>query len=380
MNILRLFSSRRERRGILLCGAYGMGNAGDEAILHTILTQPQAAAPGEPVTVLSKDPEQTRRVHGTESIHLFHLHKFFLQARRTRLYISGGGTLLQDVTSSRSLYFYLLTIWLAKALGNRVILYGSGIGPICRPKGRARAARVLSACVDSMTLRDPLSLKELEGLGLSAQNALLTADPALAVEPEDAPAVDRAMIQAGLEPEGRYLGLVLRPWPGFEEKASQFAALADYAWEKYGLKTVFLPLAPDPDLPAARRAAERIQKAPFCFVDRLDRSPRQAADLFSRMQAVVSMRLHGLIFAAAQSVPAVGVAYDQKVSAFMEYSGQRTYCDLGQADFSRLAALLDLALCGGNGPETEKLRRAEAGNGLALEKILHAGAKCTARR
>lgn len=370
MNILRLLSSRRERRGVLLCGAYGMGNAGDEAILHAILARLRTAAPEEPVTVLSKNPAETQKMHGVQAVHMFHPHRFFLLARRTRLYISGGGTLLQDITSSRSLYFYLLTIWLARALGNQVILYGSGVGPIRRPMGRKWAAYVLKNCVDSVTLRDSLSLKELEGLGLSPGSARLTADPALAVEREDAATVDRAMVQAGMEPEGRYLGFALRPWEGFAEKAPQFAALADYAWEKYGLKPVFLPIVPAQDLPAARLAAGNIQKAPCRFVERLDASPRQAANLFSRMEAVVSIRLHGLIFAAAQGVPAVGVAYDQKVSAFMEDSGQSTYCALEEVSFPRLAALLDRALSGGNGPETEKLRRAEAGNGLALEEIL----------
>ncbi|MCD7928330.1 MAG: polysaccharide pyruvyl transferase CsaB [Oscillospiraceae bacterium] len=372
MNILRLFSSRRKRRGILLCGAYGMGNVGDEAVLHTILTCLGSAAPEEPVTVMSKNPERTWRTHGVQAIHLFHLHKFFLLARRTRLYISGGGTLLQDATSGRSLYFYLLTIWLAKALGNQVMLYGSGIGPIRRPRGRRWTAWVLKHCVDKITLRDPLSMEELETLGLAGDQALLTADPALTVMPEQPAAVDRVMVQAGLEPEGRYLGMALRPWEGFEEKAPQFAALADYAWRKYGLKTVFLPIVSDQDLGAARLTAGAVEEAPCAFLERLDGSPYQAVDLFSRMQAVVSMRLHGLIFAAAQAVPAVGVAYDPKVSAFMAYSGQDACCALEEASFPRLAQLLDRAMDRGRKPERlEALRRAEADNGRALKALLH---------
>lgn len=374
MKSFRLFHPRRDRRGILLCGAYGMGNVGDETVLHTILARLNQLAPEEPVTVLSRDPEHTRRTYGVEAIHLFHLHRFILLARRTRLYISGGGTLLQDVTSSRSLYLYLLTIWLAKALGNQVLLYGNGIGPIGRAANRRRTARVLRRSVDLFTLRDPRSLEELEGMGIPKSKTLLTADPALGLEPEGAAAVDQVMMQAGLEPGERYLGFALRPWDGFLEKAPLFAALADYAWERYGLKAVFLPIVSSQDLPAARLTAQHLRRAPFYLVERLDQSPYQAVDLFSRMEAVVSMRLHGLIFASGQGVPAVGVAYDPKVSAFMEYSSQQAYCSLSEATLPLLSACLDRALGAGHAPEQlEKLRQAEAGNGQALERLLKSG-------
>ena len=53
--------------------------------------------------------------------------------RKTHLYINGGGSLMQDVTSHRSLWFYLFTISWAKRLGNQVMMYGCGIGPIHPP-------------------------------------------------------------------------------------------------------------------------------------------------------------------------------------------------------------------------------------------------------
>lgn len=38
----------------------------------------------------------------------------------------------------------------------------------------------------------------------------------------------------------------------------------------------------------------------------------QTIGILSRMKVVTSMRLHGLIFAAGQGVPLVGIVYDQK--------------------------------------------------------------------
>ena len=162
--------------------------------------------------------------------------------RRTRLYINGGGSLVQDVTSHRSLWFYLFTISAAKRLGNRVMMYGCGIGPIHSPSNRKRASRVLQSSVDAITLRDTHSKAELEDMGVTRPKIILSADPTVILPAAPPQVVDGILESEGLSPDGRYIGFTLRPWPGFEEKAHIFAAAADYAYETYGLTPVFLPI------------------------------------------------------------------------------------------------------------------------------------------
>ena len=96
---------------------------------------------------------------------------------KTRLYINGGGSLMQDVTSHRSLWFYLFTISAAKRLGCQVMMYGCGIGPIHSPANRRRAAKVLQKSVDAITLRDTHSKEELEDMGVTNPEIILSADP-----------------------------------------------------------------------------------------------------------------------------------------------------------------------------------------------------------
>ena len=65
--------------------------------------------------------------------------------------------------------------------------------------------------------------------------------------------------------------------------------------------------------------------------------------ILSRMELVLSMRLHGLIFAASQGVPLVGVAYDPKVTAFLDYAGQENHLPFENARAAQLCDLLDRA-------------------------------------
>lgn len=333
---------RPKRDGVLVCGAYGRGNAGDDAILEAILTEMRQIDPDMPVWVLSRNPKATRLTYRVNSIYIFSTLKFLHRMGKTALYINGGGSLMQDVTSRRSLWFYLFNIWCAKRRGNQVLMYGCGIGPVQRPSNRRLTARVLQKSVDAITLRDTHSKSELDDMGITRPEILLSADPTVILPAAANEVVDGLMEGHGLDPNGRYVCFTLRPWPGYEEKAPVFGALADYAWEKYGLTPVFLPIEPRLDTGAARKAAAYIKKAPYHIVERTG-SSAHTIGLFSRMQVVVSMRLHALVFAAGQGVPLVGVVYDQKISSFLSYIGQDLYCDLSEATLERLSANLDSA-------------------------------------
>lgn len=333
---------RSKRDGVLVCGAYGRGNAGDDAILEAIVTEMRQIDRDMPIWVLSRSPKSTRLTYRVNSLYIFSIPKWLHRMGRTALYINGGGSLMQDVTSRRSLWFYLFTIWCAKRRGNQVLMYGCGIGPIRYPSNRRLTARVLQSSVDAITLRDTHSKTELADMNITRPEVFLSADPTVILPAADPEVVNGLMESHGLDPQGNYIGFTLRPWPGYEEKAPVFGALADYAWEKYGLTPVFLPIEPRLDTGAAKLAAAHIKKAPYRIVAHTG-SSAHTIGLFARMQVVVSMRLHALVFAAGQGIPLVGVVYDQKISSFLSYIGQDLYCDLSQASLEALCAHLDAA-------------------------------------
>ena len=364
---------KRKRDGVVICGAYGRGNAGDDAILEAILQEMRSLDPDMPVTVLSKDPKSTRLTYRVPAVHRSNLPAWLSAMRHAKLYINGGGSLIQDVTSRRSLWYYLYNIQTAKRSGCAVQMYGCGIGPVIRDSHRKMAARILNSSVDVITLREPDSLAELKAMGVTRPRILLTADPALTLQAAGDDEVDSCMLRAGVPPRGKYICFALRRWKGFEEKAPIFAAAADYAYETYGLTPLFVAVDRHQDPTAARMAAQHMT-APHYFLDDAG-GAGTIIGVLARTEAAVSMRLHALIFAAGQGIPLVGAVYDPKVSAFLRYIGQESFCDLADLTREGLTAMIDRCVELSAHPEAQeaavrKLRQIEQRNVDVARELL----------
>lgn len=364
---------KRDRDGVVICGAYGRGNAGDDAILEAILQEMRSIDPDMPITVLTKDPKATRLTYRVRTAGRMDVGTWKKAMRHAGLYINGGGSLIQDVTSRRSLWFYLHNIQAAHKAGCKVQMYGCGIGPVLREQHRKLAASVLNASVDVITLREPDSLKELQSMGVTKPEILLTADPALTLPAASEDEIDSVLLRAGIPTHGKYLCFALRNWKGFEDKAPLFAQAAKYAYETYGLTPVFAAVEKHLDPVAGRLAAAGLD-IPHYFLDDAG-SAGTIIGALSRMQAVVSMRLHALIFAAGQSIPLAGVVYDPKVSAFLRYIGQENFLDLDALTADALKAMIDRMVSSPISPEeqaaaVQKLRQIEQVNVDTARRLL----------
>ena len=377
-NVTELKSNKRS--GIVICGSYGQGNAGDESILKAILQEIRAVAPQEEITVLSRNPAETEALHSVRALHMFDLPALHKAFRRARLYVNGGGSLIQDITSRRSLWYYLYTLRTAKRCGCKVMMYGCGIGPVNHPKDIAMTRKTLNRYVDTITLREDASLRELQRFGVTRPKTVLASDPALTLKRADDAAIDALMERSGLDPHGNYIGLCLRNWSGFSEKSGVFAALIHHAVEAHGLTPVFISINHRSDGGAADQVITQLDTAIVPntpFVTRQPLSTEETLGLMSRMQAVVSMRLHGLIFAAGQGIPLIGVVYDPKVRAFLDYMEQPLYQNLNEITEDSLGRLLEQALTlrdnrAALSDAVAKLRSVESNNTAALLQLLSA--------
>lgn len=285
---------------ILLSGYYGFGNLGDEALLAGLIQGLKAR--GHRPVVLSSRPELTRRLHDVPAYHRYR--DVPLALLRCDALISGGGGLLQDRTSRRSLGYYLGVIRLARTLGKKVVVYGQSVGPLT-DASKERVATALQHV--PIAVRDEGSRTLLASLGLASH---LTADAALLLPP--APTAD--------EPDANlFQPVLLIPRGGYPEITRGLQELAAALAAK-GVRLTGLALQPEEDAAALR---EIRQAAPVELWSAS--TPAEALSAVAKAGYVVSGRLHGLIFALLEHKSFSGLVYDPKVAAFLREAGRREH-------------------------------------------------------
>lgn len=342
--LARFHRPKNERESIMICGAYGRGNAGDDAILEAIVQEMRALDPERTICVMSRRPQETRLTYRTGAVYTFNIFSILRRFRHAALYINGGGTLMQDVTSTRSIWYYCYTLRAAKKRGCKVMMYGCGIGPINRVGNRKMAAKTIEGSVDRITLRDENSRQELARMGVTRPDIRVSADPTIILDAAPYEVVSLAMEQSGIDPNGRYIGFGLRNWKGLDAALPAIAAAADYAYEKHGLTPVFVPIEFPSDLTPAERVGALLH-CPWHAVR--TRQPIEVTiGILARMKTVVGIRLHSLMFSAGQGVPVVGMSYDIKVDSFLKYIGSSTCLQLREVKADELCSLIDKCLSG----------------------------------
>jgi polysaccharide pyruvyl transferase CsaB len=167
-----------KKKKILVSGYYGFDNFGDDAILHVLVSDIKSSTENPEITVISNNPEKTKLDYGVESIYRFDLRNIFSCMKSSNLYVSGGGSLLQDVTSLKSLLYYLSLIFLAQVLRVKTCIYAQGIGPIRSKTGRFLTSILLKK-INLVTVRDTDSQNFLSKLRVKS---VLTADPVWRLE------------------------------------------------------------------------------------------------------------------------------------------------------------------------------------------------------
>ena len=287
---------------VLISGYYGYKNIGDDSLLKAIVQNLKEQKDNVSITVLSKKPKETTQMYGVNSIHRYNIFKIYKMLKHTRLLVSGGGSLLQDVTSSHSYKYYAMIIKLAMWCGAKVMVYANGIGPLEYNKNRIDCKNLLEK-VDVITLRDEMSLEELKNIGIE-RDVTVSADPAFSLNPTD----------DGIKEDNPYFVVSVRKWKGLpDDFADKLGKVCREINEKYKITPVFVPMQSwmdmDLSVEVAAKCGGKVTPA-FSDVENL-------IEYIKNSQFVLGMRLHALIYSLSVNVPLVALSYDPKVDAIV---------------------------------------------------------------
>ena len=293
---------------ILLSGYYGFGNLGDDALLEIIVRRLQRDHPHASIDVLSAQPRATAAALGVESTPRADLAAVRRSIRNADAVVSGGGGLLQNATSLKSLVYYAGIIGAGLRAGKKTMVFAQSVGPL--DFWGKSVVREFCRGLTRATVRDERSLAILASL-LPKTNVERTADPVFLVEASP----DLDLAAQGLGPESDPLVVVsVRNWNGGEGTAIAVAAAVD-RFAQLGARVAFLPLGGPADAEVSTAIIRRCTSAPTLLPQH---DLAGAAAIIARARIVVGMRLHALILAARFGVPFLAIPYDPKVAALTE--------------------------------------------------------------
>ena len=301
---------------IVISGYYGFANAGDEAMLTAIVRSLRSAEAAVDLTVISGNPHNTATKHQVASIHRFSPLKIYSALANCDLLLSGGGSLLQDVTSKKSLLYYLAIILLGNLLNKKVMLFAHGIGPI-RSGILRKLTKFVCSKADLITVRDTDSLVELERLGVALEKVRLTADAVLTLAQADKAQGIALLKKFNVSQEKPIVAISVRSWGNGDKYLQEMAKAADALAAQQKVQIVLLPLQYPADVTACKRLQQFMQHKDAVILDAAF-DTEQFLALMGSFSLLIGMRLHALIFAAVMDVPFIALSYDPKIDGFVK--------------------------------------------------------------
>ncbi len=284
----------------VLCGYYGKGNGGDEALLASLLQMlPESVTP----LVLSGNPTETQKRYKVKACDRFSFFRVLQALRQSDAFIWGGGSLIQDVTSAVSPLYYAGLMGLAQKLGLKTIAWAQGIGPIERPLTRRIAQQCFVGCT-AVSVRDRGSAALLNEWNIPFIQA-----------PDPVWALDAKPVNGLWDLPAPRVAVNLRSHPSLTPERLANLTQALIHFQKATQTCILLiPFQASQDLSIAESIQSQLPGPNHLF--RLQ-DPKELKGVFRGVEMAIGMRYHSLIMAAAEECRCFALSYDPKVSQLM---------------------------------------------------------------
>ncbi|HEX2953291.1 MAG TPA: polysaccharide pyruvyl transferase family protein [Bacillota bacterium] len=280
---------------LVLFGAYGFGNLGDRLLADYYRSLLHAAFPDRPHRIISADPMESAFPEETLH-HRREMLSLLYGISPGDLWIAGGGSLLQNRTSRRSLLYYISILELASLRGAQVVMLGQGYGPICGKMWQFFVRHALSN-VQLIECRDFLTYQRVMKMSLKKTELRRGIDPIWGIEPP-------RMIHAG-----NYLLLIVKS--ADRNRIPRVLEVLSRTGCGEQLRVVALAGRDD------RVLHEICGKNYAGLIPDL----KNFWSLAGGARGLLSSRLHGIILGALAGLPAIGLGDDPKISGVCEELG-----------------------------------------------------------
>lgn len=280
---------------VLISGYIGFSNFGDD-VIFAMLTR-HLKAKGFKVSALSANPQKTKAQFKVNAANYMNPLSIIKEIASCDYLISGGGSLLQNVTSSLSLLYYILIIICAKLMFKKVIIFAQGIGPIYGVFWHILTRITLNMC-NLVTVRDSESYKQLGRWKIKSR---LVDDPAW-----DIPVLPR-------ESRG-YVGVQLRPYSNMHPDFIKL--LVKYIGLYFSDRKIIMFSFQNPDDMKTLYLFEKELKTQWPQIRyeiRNNNSIKSIVQGFSELEYLFAMRFHACLLGIKYGLKVFALPYDIKV-------------------------------------------------------------------
>lgn len=298
---------------ITISGYYGYGNTGDEAILHSILNSFKSLNNIPRVSLLYTDAKPDFEYPDISIINRKNYPEIYKTLRKTDLFISGGGGLLQDITGFKSIAYYLGLLKMAQSLRVPTMIYAQGIGPILTKRGKWLTQNVINK-TSLITLRDTASIDILKSYNIK-NDIHLTADPAFLLEKASCDKINEILKEENIRSP---IDITISPRPWKEETDSLIKSFSTFINKLHNknkdINILLLPFQPSTDSEVCLKIFEACENKNNCYILKKLYKPAELMGIIGLSKINIAMRLHALIFSISTLIPSIAISYDPKVT------------------------------------------------------------------
>jgi len=331
---------------IAIFGSYSGHNAGDDAILYSVLTTLSEKFKEVKFIIPVKRPHFYKKEFSEFNVEWVPLGKKYLSKKffgwqpyyailKSDCIIMTQNMFFDYKVNQRG--FNVLKDWnlqirLAYKLGKKIIGYNIGFGPIRTEFGAKLVQNILSKC-DFIILREHEGKEEIRKLEGVVCPIYLGADPAINNTPISKKESEDILSEFNFETDKPLIGINANKYIGdFEitnskltqdKYVSILSEYANYLNKTYKTQLVVISTSFD-DYEINKEVFDNI-KAPKCFIENHQYKHDEIMGIMGKLDLLVGTRMHACVLSAAMGTPIISINYVPKVKHFLDLIELKEY-------------------------------------------------------